>query len=458
MRNNKRKEGEPKGTTDTRWELRDCLRVRSTLTYGNGGFVVGKYPKGARMYSSKAIQEGSGIRPIELPKKFTKLVSICERRVNEFKVSDIYTLMFNTEMYEIAYKKLKSNPGNMTPGIDQITLDGISKEVFQKIILSMKDESFQFKPGRRVNIPKADGKTRPLTVASPRDKIVQEVMRMILEAVFEPTFSDNSHGFRPNKSCHTALRQVKTQFGGASFFIEGDISKCFDSFDHKLLIDLVKERINDERFIRLIRKALKAGYVEFNRSKLSIIGTPQGSIISPLLSNVYLNKLDLLIDDMKSNFDRGREARRNPEYRKLEYLRQKAMKDEDPAEANKILKEMQKIKARLPNDPEFRRLYYVRYADDWIIAIRGTRSETVKTLKSIREYLKETLKLDLSLEKTLVTNPRTDSALFLGTQIKISNHTYFNRGKNGQRLRSVSQLVMIAPLERIYKKLESAGF
>lgn len=251
-RSNKRKEGEPKGTIDTIWKLRDYLRVGSTLTYGNGGLVVGISPKGARMYSSKTIQEGSGIRPVELPKKFTKLVSICERRVDGFKVSDIYTLMFNMEMYEVAYKKLKSNPGNMTPGIDQVTLDGVSREVFQKIIESMKDETFQFKPGRRINIPKANGKTRALTVAPPRDKIVQEVMRMILEAIFEPTFSENSHGFRPNRSCHSALRQVKTQFGGASFFIEGDISKCFDSFDHKLLIDLTKERISDERFIRLL--------------------------------------------------------------------------------------------------------------------------------------------------------------------------------------------------------------
>jgi len=248
----KRKEGEPKGTIDTSWELRDYLRVGSTLTYGNGGFVVGKHPKGARMYSSKNIQERSGIRPTILPKKFTKLVSICERRIDEFKISDIYTLMFNMEMYEAAYKKLKSNPGNMTPGIDRITLDGISKEVFQKIITSMKDESFQFKPGKRVNIPKANGKMRPLTIAPPRDKIVQEVMRMILEVIFEPTFSENSHGFRPDRSCHTALRQVKTQFGGASFFIEGDISKCFDSFDHQLLIGLIKGRISDERFIRLI--------------------------------------------------------------------------------------------------------------------------------------------------------------------------------------------------------------
>lgn len=240
-RSDKRKKGEPKETIDITKELRDCLRVRHTITYGNGGSIVANFVKGTRMYSDKADQERSGTRPIMLPKKFIKLVSICKRRTSGFKASDIYSLMFNMEMYETAYKKLKSNPGN--PGINQVTLDG--KEVFQGIISEMKDESFQFKP-----IPKPDGKTRPLTVA--RDKIVQEVIRMILEAIFESTFSDNSHGFRMDRSCHTALRQVRTQFGGASFFIEGDISKCFDSFDHQLLIKLLEERINDDRFIKLI--------------------------------------------------------------------------------------------------------------------------------------------------------------------------------------------------------------
>jgi group II intron reverse transcriptase/maturase len=360
----KREEGEPKGTIDIRKELRDRLRVRSSLTYGDGGFVLGNMPKGARMFSSENNREGSGFRPKELPNKFTKLIEISNRHIHGFKASEIYSLMFNMNMYEIAYNRLKSSPGNMTPGIDQVTLDGVSSKVFQGIINSMRNETFQFKPGRRVNILKANGKTRPLTVASPRDKIVQEVMRMILEAIFEPTFSHNSHGFRPGRSCHTALRQVKTQFGGASFFIEGDISKCFDSFDHTLMIRLIESRVNDVRFIRLLRKALKAGYFEFNRTKLSIIGTPQGSIISPILSNIYLNELDELIENLKKEFDKGRVAKVSPEYKRLDYLRQKALKNMNNLEASRILKEMQKIKARSPRDPNFRRLYYVRYAND----------------------------------------------------------------------------------------------
>ena len=460
-RSNKREEREPKETVCMKWELRDHLRVSSSITYGDGGFIVGIIPKGARMFSSEPNREGSGIRPdlnTELPKKLTKLIDICQRRINDFKVNDIYTLMFNETLYEIAYHKLKSNPGNMTPGIDKVTLDGISKEAFIAIINSMKEESFQFKPGRRVNIPKANGKTRPLTIAPPRDKIVQEVMRMILETIFEPTFSDFSHGFRPGRSSHTAIRKVKTQFGVASFFIEGDISQCFPSIDHNILMNLISKRISDERFLRLLWKALKAGYAEFHDSKLSIIGIPQGSIISPILSNVYLNELDKFIGDLKAKFDSGKVAKVNPEYKHLDYLRQKTLKCNDRVSANKRLREMQKIKARLPNDPGFRRLYYVRYADDWIIAIRGSRDETVEILNRIRVFLKEELKLDLSQEKTIVTRPNRELALFLGTQIRISNHTYFSSGKNGQRLRAVSQLILTAPLDRIYKKLEAAGF
>jgi len=235
----------------------------------------------------------------------------------------------------------------------------------EETINQLKDGNFQFKPGRRTMIPKSDGVSkRPLTIAPPRDKIVQEVMRMILEAIFEPTFSVNSHGFRPNRSCHTALRQIKTQFGSASFIIEGDISKCFDSFDHETLIKLISRKISDQRFIQLIWKSLRAGYMEFHTTQHSIIGTPQGSIISPILSNIYLHELDIFIQELKNSYDKGQLVARNPKYRKIENLRYKAIKAENFDLASTFLKEMQKLKSRLPNDPGFRRLYYVRYAHD----------------------------------------------------------------------------------------------
>jgi group II intron reverse transcriptase/maturase len=213
-------------------------------------------------------------------------------------------------------------------------------------------------------IPKANGKMRPLTVAPPRDKIVQEVLRMILEVIFEPTFSNHSHGFRPTRSCHSALRQIKTQFGSSSFYLEGDISKCFDSFDHHVLMKIIEHKVKDRRFTALLWKALRAGYFEFHEIKTSITGTPQGSIISPLLANIYLNKLDQFMEERMAAYARGKEAKINLEYKRLDYQQRKAFREGNTREALKFMKLKQLIPSRIKPDPDFRRMYYVRYADD----------------------------------------------------------------------------------------------
>lgn len=262
-RSSRREKGPSKGIQNEKIEIRDYLRSRGCRGYGNRGLVLGVHAlKQSRRYSQILKGNRSGVRPMDIshpevvanvPAKYLKLLKFCSNNTSGIRVSDIYPLMLNERMFEIAYQKLKSKPGNMTPGINPTTLDGVSSETFKKIISLLKSEKFQFAPGRRVDIPKSSGKgTRPLTIAPPRDKIVQEVMRMILEAIFEPTFLEFSHGFRPQRGCHTALRQVKTQFGSASFLIEGDISKCFPSIDHHRLMEIVSQRISDEKFLRLI--------------------------------------------------------------------------------------------------------------------------------------------------------------------------------------------------------------
>jgi len=208
---------------------------------------------------------------------------------------DLYRLLYRPELYEVAYERIKSKPGNMTPGTDGQTLDGFSRTVIADLIERLRDESFQFRPARRTYIPKANGRMRPLGIPSPRDKVVQEVLRMILEGIYDSphgaSFRDASHGFRPNRSCHTALREFRKKWAGVTWIIEGDIKSCFDEIDHHVLIEVLRTRIADERFLNLIRKALRAGYLWLKERRDTFTGTPQGSVISPILANVYLHEL-----------------------------------------------------------------------------------------------------------------------------------------------------------------------
>ena len=210
---------------------------------------------------------------------------------------ELYRLLYQEDLYIVAYERIKSKPGNMTPGTDEETLDGFSLETIRGIIHEMKTEQFQFKPVRTTFIPKANGKLRKLGIPCVRDKVVQEVMHMILETIYDspygPYFKDTSHGFRPNRSCHTALREFRGKWTAVNWLIEGDIRACFDELDHHVLVSILRQKIEDERFLNLIWKLLNAGYMDLHGIKRdSLIGSPQGGIISPILANAYLHELD----------------------------------------------------------------------------------------------------------------------------------------------------------------------
>lgn len=367
----------------------------------------------------------------------------------------LYPFLLNPGLLELAYKRLKSNPGNLTQGIIPTTLDGLSYEWIVKTIDELKSEEFKFHPGRRIQIPKANGGGRPLNIAPPRDKLVQECIRIILEAIFEPNFSDNSHGFRFNRSCHTALKHVKQKFHVCSWFIEGDISKCFDKIDHKILMKILEDKIKDRRFTNLIRKAINAGYFEFREYRHSIIGTPQGSVISPILCNIYLDKLDQFVNKLSINFNKGDRVKTNPKYTRLRYLRNKT--DNSLLEKN-YFKEMQKLPYFDPFDPNFRRLVYVRYADDWLVGIRGSLEEAEECKNKITTFLENELKLTLNQEKTVITHIYKDKALFLGVLIGRAKHRRYNRLSLGQPIRNKLDLRFEAPISRITKKLIESGF
>ncbi|MDR0229911.1 MAG: group II intron reverse transcriptase/maturase, partial [Flavobacteriaceae bacterium] len=211
---------------------------------------------------------------------------------SSYKFERLYRILFNQEMFYVAYQRIYVKEGNMTEGSDGQSIDNMSLSRIEKLIGTLKDESYQPQPSRRIYIPKKNGKVRPLGIPAFDDKLVQEVIRMILEAIYEGSFEYSSHGFRPNRSCHTALAQIKKSFNGAKWFVEGDIKGFFDNISHDILISILKERISDDRFIRLIRKFLKAGYIEDWKFHKTYSGTPQGGIVSPILANIYLDRLD----------------------------------------------------------------------------------------------------------------------------------------------------------------------
>jgi len=388
--------------------------------------------------------------------KLDNLTNYCANKRDKVVDRKIYNILCDPYFLQFAYNNIKSNPGNMTPGITPETLDGISWEFFIDLSNRLKDEKFTFKPGRRILIDKANGGKRPLTIAPPRDKIVQEAMKLIINSIFEPTFLDYSHGFRPNRSCHTALKYVMQKFMATTWMIEGDISKCFDNIDHFKLMQLIESKIKDRQFTKLIWKSLRAGYFEFKTRETNIIGTPQGSIISPILSNIFLHQLDVFVDCIKAKFDKGNKPKMNKNYKHLAYLIQKAKKNGD---IDKI-KDLVKLLRLLPSidnfDPNYRRLSYVRYADDWIIGIRGSIKEAQNILSEITKFCKE-IGLTINETKSKITNLNEDKAKFLGVYITRSQHTKYRISQNVISRQS-RKLRMEVSLSEIKAKLRKASF
>jgi len=385
---------------------------------------------------------------------------------SSYKFERLYRLFFNEELFFVAYQRIYAKEGNMTKGADGQTIDEMSLVRFQKLIDSLKNESYQPVPSRRVYIPKKDGKQRPLGIPSVNDKLVQEVLRMILESIFEKQFEDSSHGFRPRRSCHTALMQVQRNFMATKWFIEGDIRGFFDNINHDVLIGVLRERINDERFLRLVRKFLNAGYLEDWVFHKTYSGTPQGGIVSPLLANIYLDKLDKFMKEYRTKFDKGSKRKDNIEYfrlsRKIAKLAYKLESVKDESEKlsriekiNAVKKERLVLSSVDEMDDGYRRIKYVRYADDFLIGVIGSKKDCEQVKGDIKTFLLEKLKLELSDDKTLITHGNKP-AKFLGYEIhvrKASEDT--KRSKKTGILNRVygKKVVLTLPTETMRRKL-----
>lgn len=381
---------------------------------------------------------------------------------SDYKYERLYRYLFSEEMFAVAYQRIYAKQGNMTPGTDGKTIDEMSLERIERLIVSLKDESYQPHPARRVYIPKKNGKKRPLGIPSFEDKLVQEVVRLLLEAIYEGHFEGTSHGFRPHRSCHTALGMIQKSFAGAKWFIEGDIKGFFDNIDHNVLISILRERISDERFLRLIRKFFNAGYVEDWKYNKTYSGTPQGGIISPILANIYLDKFDKYIKEYAAKFRKGDRRSINPEYWRLNnkknWLKKKLQKTSDEQMRKSYLYEIAQLSKQMLSTPhkdamdaDFRRLQYVRYADDFLISVIGSKSECETIKADITQFMREQLKLELSDEKTLITHAQ-DKAKFLGYEIFIRKSDAVKRNRDGVLKRDFNGAVVLTLNSAVIQK------
>ncbi|HEN0668709.1 TPA: reverse transcriptase [Streptococcus agalactiae] len=361
----------------------------------------------------------------------TILTVIHERGKQDKPLERVYKLLFNRELYLIAYAKLYPNNGAMTKGVTEETIDGMSIQKIDRIIEQLRRETYYWRPARREYIPKKNGKHRPLGIPVWSDKLLQEVIRMILEAYYEPQFSEHSHGFRPKRGCHTALQEIQT-WKGTRWFIEGDISSYFDTIDHDVLITMLSRQIQDGRFIRLIKNMLEAGYLDDWKFHKTISGTPQGGVISPLLANIYLHQFDKWVgEELIPQYTRGKKQKANSAYNRLS-RRIKCYQDKgDYKKAHQLIVERRNLPSVDTYDTSYRRLRYVRYADDFILGFTGSKAEAKAIKKQIGDFLNTKLSLELSQEKTLITHATGESAKFLGYEIKAQrvNDYIDNKGR-----------------------------
>ena len=430
---------------------------------GHGALVVGA----VRFYGTAAKGGSSDEGEASLDYlALSKLVR--ENKDVSFKNFTPFYSNLNTLIF--AYEQIKSNPGNMTRGVEKETLDGINRNWFTKIRADLTSGKYRFRNIRRIFIPKPGKKDlRPLGtkslplgsgIGSPRDKVVQKALQLCLTAVFEPLFSKNSHGFRPKKGCHSAFNQVRMQFAHCNWVIETDVRKCFDTIDHKILLQIIERRIPCQTTLRLIESAMAAGYVEVigEACIANTMGTPQGSVLSPLLCNILLNELDLEVERIIEEFNRGEKCKVSRQWKKLYRI----FKKEEPGSASWRLARtnLRSIPSKDPMDDSFKRLYYVRYADDFILGVRGHRSEAVAIKDAISSWLQTNLQMSLHPEKTFIRHFATEGTLFLGIRVGPldTSERPVALYSDGHKKRIVPRLPMTVDLVNLFRRLKNRGF
>lgn len=418
-------------------------------------YSIRPYCKCSRLPYSKGVEKLKTIRNIGASKP-------------DYIFKRLYNLILLEDLYLIAYQRLKAKKRIIASRPEGESPDDLASNSIGGIIEEIQYQTFEFTPARRITIPKRDRNSRLLSVPSFKDKIVQEVIRIILEAVFEPTFSPHSHGFRKGKNCHTALKDVRVIFAGSKWLMTRDIEKCFDSLNHRKLISILQERISDRRFTNLVWKLLRAGYAnDFKIITTSLRGAPQGGAVSPILSNIYIHKLDIFIIELAKEFNKGKHRATN-----LKYSNSRAAynywKNKDTKLSNKYLFLNNSLSPKDPLDKNYRRLNYVRYADDFIIGVTGSVKEAQKIKEEVNNFLVSSLSLSVSSKKSKLVRASKEKAKFLGVLVRIPvykepSFSTYKRTCKGKtqfvKAKSPQSIVKLkANIKVIVYKLNTVGF
>lgn len=391
------------------------------------------------------------------------------------RINGLFRLMDNTILWQQAYANIYANRGAVTKGVDGSSLDGMSVERFTRIIEALKNGNYRFTPVRRVFIPKSNGKARPLGIPSGDDRLVQEVARMLLEKIYEPIFSKDSHGFRNAHSCHTALAQVHDKWTGVKWIVNMDIKGFFDNIDHDIMLKILEKRIDDKRFLALIRSMLKAGYVEDWRYHDTFSGTPQGGIVSPILANIYLHELDEFMAEMRAEFNNGSRRKASREYKSVSHQISKCMKQIDALKQlgeNQAVEELKReirefdlkrknASSQDPMDANYRWLVYIRYADDFLIGIIGSQEEAKSIMQQVAKYLGNELHLEIAENKSDVVHA-SQPVRFLGYDVNTyTGNRIVKTVREGRHttIRSVTDRMQLhIPQEKLQGFCQSKGY
>ena len=374
------------------------------------------------------------------------------------KYNGLIHLISDPTFLALCYESIRGTPETL--GSNGKTLD--SQKWFVQVGEKIKKGLFEFSPAQGLTKPgrkekRALGINGDLQKKRYGEEIVQKALQLMLEAIYEPLFLDCSHGFRPHRSCHTALKKLCSEGGHYPWVVKGNSQKFFDSTSHKAILHKISQKVKCHRTLELLQRALRAGYKDPTSGQVrSDEGTSHGSVLSPLLRNIILHHLDEFVMKLRDQFDNGKSRRLNPEYTLLTRRMNANRRDRSFL----IKRGLIPSKVDHPFDPYFKRILYVRYADDFVILVSGTRGDTFAIQASLQNFIHQSLGLELSLDKTMVSHLAKRGFHFLGAYCKRtrSTHRILNVRTKMIKQRFTEGLRVCAPISKLFYELKEKGF